>query len=91
MTLTMSRRDLDVWARALGVENDDDATAVMGPWLDRLEVATRELGSLHRVMSKVPANFDLGRIRKAHALTDDTLVDLARVLSAFYRHERGGV
>jgi hypothetical protein len=90
MALT-TRRDLDAWARALEVDNDDDATAVLGLWLDRLEVATRELGSLHRSMVKVPTTFDLGRIRKAHALTDDALVDLARVASAFYRHERGEV
>lgn len=85
----MMRPDLEAWAKALDVETDDDAAALLGGWLDRLEVATRELATLSRLTQRAPENFNAARLQQAYKLADVALVDLARVLNAFYRHERG--
>lgn len=88
MALLTRRRDLDAWAQALGAKTDDEALARLKRLSARVDVVLGELTEISSVMTDAPG--DAGtEFRSAYFKATAGSNQLADVVTAFQRHERG--
>lgn len=84
-----TRRDLDEWADALGVNNDDDAVAELHKILGRLLHGQDRVQKVARSLSKAP-NDDVRRLMAtAVGRIDLAVLAVSDALRGFTIHERG--
>ncbi|MEV8373989.1 hypothetical protein AB0P21_14710 [Kribbella sp. NPDC056861] len=81
-----SSRDLDDWADALDVDNDDDAQALLAHLTKRAKFANDAARLLSRMLADLP---DADRAKNAVRHTDDLIDALSLATPGFERHERG--
>jgi predicted phage tail protein len=89
MALFVKRTDLDLWATALGVNNDDDALQVLRQVLAQVDAAAQQLRTAWHKVADAPD--DEARKHIAKALTEAVVAvdELRHVQKSFRLHERG--
>ena len=88
MPLFASRRDLDVWADALGVANDDEAVGVLQRLLGRLLDGQDRVRSAARALSGAPGKDLQTELSKALGRIDLSVIAVEDALRGFRIHER---
>jgi hypothetical protein len=87
--LFATRRDLDAWAVALGVSNDDDASGELHKLMGRLLDGQDRIRTTARSLSKAP-NEDVRRsLATALGRLDLAVFAVGEALRDFAVHERG--
>jgi hypothetical protein len=89
VAVVMTRRDLDAWARALGLDNDDDAAGQVRRLFGWVSSAAIDLNSAYLLLG---GGSDRGLSEHVHVAfnrSTEATSELADVLLAFERHERG--
>jgi hypothetical protein len=81
-----STRDLDDWADALSVNNDDDAQAAMARLLAKALFVSRTAHLLERSLADLPVGQDA---KLAGRYIDEAGMCLVYAADGFKRHERG--
>lgn len=89
MALFATRRDLDGWARCLGVDNDDDATARLTGLAAKAGAVGEVLTDVCRDLAAVRAQEPVAGLQRAGARLDDAYDAMGEALRGFYVHERG--
>lgn len=82
----VSARDLNDWADALGVDNDDDAQLAVVRLMKRAQMANDAARLLTRMLGDLPGGV---HAKNATRYTEDVLNSLTYVAIGFDRHERG--
>ncbi|MPZ61145.1 MAG: hypothetical protein GEU93_07585 [Propionibacteriales bacterium] len=86
--LFTNRRDLDAWAHALGVDNDDDAIGVLHRLTDGLVDADDRLRGAQKTLAKAPNRDVLVQLSRALGRIDQLQTVLEEVARGFQIHER---
>jgi hypothetical protein len=87
--MARSRRDLDAWANALDVHNDDDARGVLGRLLLGLSNTHAALAESSRTVNRAPDGDVTASLSRAMGNVGDAMDELTTVLLSFAAHERG--
>jgi hypothetical protein len=89
MALFATRRDLDAWARCLGVDNDDDATAKLTTLAAKAGTVAEVLTAVCRSLNGIRTFDAVTDLRRASARMDNAYAAMGEALRGFYVHERG--
>lgn len=90
--MSINSKDLDSWAKALGVSNDTDAIAAVRKEYLNLTIAGAQLGLFYkRVTAAGVASSDaiLTEVSMARAANLRAMDAMDRLRRAFERHQRG--
>ena len=87
--LFATRRDLDGWADALGVRNDEDASGELHKLMGRLLDAQDRVRTVARSLSRAPKDDVRGSLATALGRLDLAVVAVDQALRGFAVHERG--
>jgi hypothetical protein len=87
--MARTRRDLDAWANALDVRNDDDAKGVLGRLLLRLSDTHSSLAESSRLVNRAPDGDVTASLSRAMGNVGEAMDELTTVLLSFAAHERG--
>jgi hypothetical protein len=89
MALFVKRTDLDLWATALGVNNDDDALRAMRRLVSEVDVAAVLLRGAWQKVKDAPDDESRRHLVKALAEAVLAVDELRHVQKSFALHERG--
>jgi hypothetical protein len=87
--MARTRRDLDAWATALDVHNDDDAKGVLGRLLLGLSDTHAALAESSRLVNRAPDGDVTASLSRAMGNVGEAMDELTTVLLSFAAHERG--
>src|SRR3954470_8061960 len=87
--MARTRRDLDAWATALDVRNDDDAKGVLGRLLLGLSDTHAALAESSRLVNRAPDGDVTASLSRAMGNVGEAMDELTTVLLSFAAHERG--
>lgn len=87
--LFATRRDLDGWARALGVGNDDDACARLRTLIAQAQVASDLFLEVARDLSEVKSQEPIATLQSASYRLDEVTETLSETERGFRVHARG--
>ena len=89
MALFATRRDLDEWADALGVRNDEDASGELHKLMGRLLDGQDRVRAVARSLSKAPNDEVRQSLATALGRLDLAVFVVDEALRGFAVHERG--
>lgn len=81
--------ELDTWARALGVDNDDDAMTALAQVMGKLRAASEQATEAARATSGAPDPEVSEGCRIASTEVEAALDGLVQLYHKFHRHQRG--
>lgn len=87
--MSKKSQQLDLWATALGVTNDDDALKVLRKVVIRLKAGMDSCDEIAKATAGAPDDTVKANANRAKSNFEKTLVTALAVTNAFKQHSRG--